>query len=64
MYIKSERLEQIYKEVQEIDDEYARERQTSLLMAEYVHELETKVGRIEEEKNQFKEQLMNHIKSM
>jgi septal ring factor EnvC (AmiA/AmiB activator) len=64
MYIKSERLEQIYKDVQDFEDEYARERQTSLLMANYVGELEGKIDKIEKERDQFKEQLMNYIKSM
>ena len=64
MYIKSERLEQIYKEVQDFEDEYARERQTSLLMAQYVHELETKVERIEKERDEFKDRLINIIKGI
>ena len=73
MYIKSERLELIYKEINRMhfDTEMGRERQQALLMADYVHELEAYVSELErklakalKEQDQFKEQLMNHTKSM
>ena len=64
MNIINEKIEAICKEHQHIEDDYTRARAEGVGLCEYIFELESKIERLDSEKNQFKERLMNVLKSM
>ena len=64
MNIINERIEEICKAQQHIEDDYTRARAEGTGLCEYIFELERKIERLEDEKNEFKERLMNVLKSI
>jgi len=61
MNIINERIIQICRELEDVEDDYTRARMEGQKFCEYITELEAKVERLEKEKEALKKSLINHI---